>query len=70
MKATAFFVAGLLLAASGILFALQGAKIVRWPAQSFMIGTVDWIEYGIVIAMIGIGLMVAATRMKNKKEEP
>ena len=65
MKALAFFVLGLLLTASGTLFALQGARIVRWPAESFMIGTVDWIEYGIVIAMIGIGLLVAARRLRK-----
>jgi len=66
MKATVYTVLGLLLAASGILFALQGARIVRWPAESFMIGTVDWIEYGIVIAMIGIGLLVAARRIRRR----
>ena len=65
MKSLVFLVLGLVLTASGILFALQGARIVRWPAESFMIGTVDWIEYGIVIAFIGLGLLVAARRMRR-----
>jgi hypothetical protein len=30
-----------------------------------MIGTRDWIEYGIVIAMIGVGLMLAARRLRQ-----
>jgi hypothetical protein len=67
MKATAVFVAGVAVTAFGALFALQGAGIVRWPAESFMVGTVDWIEYGIVIAMIGIGLIAAAARMRRSK---
>jgi hypothetical protein len=65
VKPALTFVLGVLVTAAGVLFALQGAGIVRWPAQSFMVGTNDWIEYGIVIAMIGVGLMVAARRMRQ-----
>jgi hypothetical protein len=65
VKPAIVFVLGLLVTAAGVLFALQGARIVRWPAQSFMVGVNDWIEYGIVIAMIGVGLMVAARRIKQ-----
>ena len=65
MKATIIFLLGLLLTAGGALFALQGAGIVRWPAQSTMVGTRDWIEYGIVIAMLGLGLMLAGRRIKQ-----
>ena len=65
MKAAIIFVLGLLLTAGGVLFALQGAGIVRWPAESLMVGARDWIEYGIVIAMIGVGLMVAARRIRQ-----
>ena len=65
MKALILLLLGVVLTAGGALFALQGAGIVRWPAESFMVGTRDWIEYGIVIAMIGIGLMLAARRIKQ-----
>ena len=65
MKPILVFALGLLLTAAGVLFALQGAGIVRWPAGSFMVDTRDWIEYGIVIAMIGTGLMVAARRIRQ-----
>jgi hypothetical protein len=63
--AAILFVLGVLLTAGGVLFALQGANIMHWPAESFMIGTRDWIEYGIVIAMIGVGLMLAARRLRQ-----
>jgi uncharacterized membrane protein YczE len=65
MKPKITFLIGLLIAAAGIFFALQGAGVVRWPAESFMVGTRNWIEYGIAIAMIGAGFMLAARRMKQ-----
>jgi hypothetical protein len=65
MKALIIFVLGLLVTAAGALFALQGAGIVRWPADSFMVGTRDWIEYGIATAMIGVGLMLAGHKIRK-----
>jgi hypothetical protein len=65
VKPAIVFALGVLVTAAGVLFALQGAGIVHWPAESFMVGTRDWIEYGIVIAMIGVGLMLAARRMRQ-----
>jgi hypothetical protein len=65
MKATVFLLLGLIVTAAGVLFALQGAGIIRWPAESFMIGTRNWVEYGIVIAMIGVGLVVASHRIRK-----
>jgi hypothetical protein len=65
MKAAIVFLLGLLVTAAGALFALQGAGIVRWPAESLMVDTRGWIEYGIVIAMIGVGLLFAARRMRQ-----
>jgi hypothetical protein len=65
MKPVLVFLLGVLVTAFGVLFALQGAGFVRWPAESFMIGTHRWIEYGIVIAMIGVGLMMAANRTRK-----
>jgi hypothetical protein len=56
---------GALVTAFGVFFALQGAGIVRWPAQSFMVDTRGWIAYGIVIALLGAGMMLAARRRRN-----
>jgi hypothetical protein len=55
--------AGGALIAFGSLFALQGAGIVHWPAESFMLGKSDWIEYGIVVALIGVALALSALRI-------
>jgi drug/metabolite transporter superfamily protein YnfA len=63
---TALFTLGAVLAAFGVLFALQGAGIVRWPAESFMVDTRGWIGYGLVIALAGAALMLAARRLRLK----
>lgn len=67
MKARLLSSLGALATAFGILFALQGAGIVRWPAESFMVDTRNWIAYGLAIAAIGIGLMLAAWRMRQRR---
>ena len=56
---TSFCILGLLVFAGGLArpFALQGAGVVHWPRESFMLGNRDWVEYGIVIALIGVALM-------------
>jgi hypothetical protein len=56
-------IAGLVLTAMGALFALQGSGFVRWPAESFMIGQRAWIEYGVVILLVGIAMLFAARRI-------
>ena len=65
MKGIFIFMIGAVVTAMGLLFALQGADIVRWPAESFMVGTREWIEYGIVLVLIGIGLMLTARRIRQ-----
>ena len=50
---------GVLVAAFGVLFLLQGAGIVRWPAESFMLGRRVWVIWGAIIAAIGAALIVA-----------
>ncbi len=48
--------------AMGILWALQGAGIVRWPAQSFMISQSQWIYYGAGTALVGLVILIVARR--------
>ena len=67
MKVLAIFLLGEVITSAGILFAIQGANLVRWPAESFMVDTRNWIAYGIGIAAIGIGLMLAARRMRQRR---
>jgi hypothetical protein len=56
MKAL-LLIAGVVVLAFGLLFTLQGLAIVRWPAESFMIGRTQWVYYGAVIAIFG-GLLI------------
>ena len=65
MKSTALFVIGVALFAFGTLFALQGANVVRWPAESFMVDHRDWVEKGIAIAILGAMAMLAARRIRR-----
>jgi hypothetical protein len=65
MKSGVVFLLGIVLFAAGLLFALQGSNVVHWPAESFMIGKRDWIEYGVVIAIIGAMLMLTARRIRQ-----
>jgi hypothetical protein len=47
-------VMGVLMFLSGILWALQGAGIVMWPADSFMLKSHEWIARGILTANFGL----------------
>jgi hypothetical protein len=51
-------IAGIILIAAGLLFAGQGAGLIRWPAESFMISETRWVYYGAGIAIAGLLLIV------------
>jgi hypothetical protein len=59
---TLFTVIGAALLAAGVLWSLQGAGIIRWPAESFMIDARSWIYYGAGTALIGLVILVLARR--------
>jgi hypothetical protein len=65
MKAAVIFLLGALVLASGTLFTLQGAGVVHWPPESFMINQRDWTERGVVIVLIGLGLILTAWRIRR-----
>lgn len=65
MKSAILFILGVGLFAFGVLFALQGANVVRWPAESFMVDHRDWVEKGILLAILGIAAMLAAWRIRR-----
>jgi len=53
---------GVLLLISGLFWALQGAGIIMWPAESFMLAQSRWVLYGLITAAAGLGLIWVARR--------
>lgn len=66
MKPAIILILGLLVLASGVLFMLQGSGMVHWPRESFMLDQRDWIERGLLVAMIGVALILTAWRLNRK----
>jgi hypothetical protein len=65
MRARPILIAvGLVLAAFGLLFLLQGRGVVRWPSNSFMIGDQAWVSYGAAIAVLGLVLILVGRRIR------
>lgn len=48
---------GVALILSGGLWALQGAGIVMWPAESFMLAQGQWVLYGLITVAVGAALL-------------
>ncbi len=65
MKSNIILIIGIAVLAFGTLFILQGAGLVAWPRESFMIGQRDWIEKGIVVVLIGLALILTARRIRR-----
>ena len=53
---------GGLLVFSGLFWALQGAGVIMWPAESFMLAQSQWILYGLITAAVGAVLIWLARR--------
>ena len=53
---------GVALILSGGLWALQGAGIVMWPAESFMLAQGQWVLYGLITVAVGAALLWYARR--------
>ena len=47
---------------SGLVWSLQGAGIIMWPAESFMLAQDQWILYGLITAAVGGVLIWLARR--------
>ena len=62
MARTVLTIVGALLIAAGALWALQGAGIVMWPAESFMLAQQNWVTYGIATVLIGVALIALGRR--------
>jgi hypothetical protein len=53
---------GALLLTAGLIFAAQGAGIINWPPESFMVEQRQWIGYGLALAAIGAALIWKSRR--------
>ena len=53
---------GIFILAMGLFWAGQGAGLILWPAESFMVNARQWIYYGGGIAVIGLVLVLLARR--------
>ena len=62
---TALLILGVILLGFGILFALQGAGIVHWPRESFMLDQRDWIERGALVGLLGAALVFSSWRTRK-----
>jgi hypothetical protein len=57
---------GIVALLAGLLFAGQGAGIINWPQQSFMVQQTEWILYGLIIAGVGLVLLGLASRKPRR----
>jgi len=48
---------GFIALAIGLLWIGQGTGAIAWPASSFMIGSLQWAEYGALLAAVGLILI-------------
>ena len=50
-------VVGFVALAIGMLWIGQGTGTVAWPASSFMIGSLQWAQYGALLSAVGLVLI-------------
>lgn len=56
---------GALLMLFGAFFALQGAGVIMWPAESFMLASSRWVIYGLLIVLAGALLIWWSGRRRS-----
>ncbi|MGP9812818.1 hypothetical protein ACTZWT_15015 [Rhodopseudomonas sp. NSM] len=58
-----FLVIGILAVVMGLVWTGQGAGIIRWPAESFMIDQSPWMWYGASTAFGGLLLILISRKV-------
>jgi len=69
MRQNILIFGGILLALFGALFLLQGLNVIRWPADSFMLGKQVWITRGAVMIVVGAILAGGARMIPAKRRK-
>lgn len=54
---------GVIFFLGGVFFALQGAGVIAWPADSYMVRNSEWVHRGIFLANLGL-LQLYITRRR------
>ena len=67
MRSSPIAVTGIILVIFGIIFNFQGQGMIG-PETSFMYQSDDWIDYGIVISMIGVIMILIGYIVEKKKQ--
>ena len=67
MGSVAIVIPGIILVIFGIIFNFQGQGMIG-PASSFRYQSEDWIDYGIVISMVGVILILIGYVVEKKKQ--
>ena len=67
MSSTPIVIAGIILVIFGIVFNFQGHGMIG-PETSFMYQSDDWIDYGVVISMVGVILVLIGYIVEKKKQ--
>ena len=67
MRSLPIIIPGVILVIFGIIFNFQGQGMVG-PESSFMYQSEDWIDYGIVISMIGVILILIGYVIEKKRQ--
>jgi hypothetical protein len=61
----ALLVLGIAAALMGLLWIGQGAGLIHWPASSFMLDQRPWIPRGAILTVVGLIIVIAASRMRR-----
>ena len=67
MGSVVIVIPGIILVIFGIIFNFQGHGMVG-PESSFMYQSEDWIDYGIVISMVGVILILIGYVIEKKRQ--
>jgi len=67
MGSVPIVIPGIILVIFGIMFNFQGQGMVG-PESSFMYQSEDWIDYGIVISMFGVILILIGYVVEKKRQ--
>ena len=57
---------GLLMIASGLLWAAQGSGLFPYPARSFIVGSRPWIGWGLLLAAAGALVLWTSRRRAGR----